>query len=234
MSDDKQKLEPLTNKEITNRYLKFAVDFREPISCILEASKIFFRAQAVSWIRENLQLEILPPSYDLLTPEAKAELSQSGTKLALSFSVSELMVICYSDILRRKDRKLELEIQFPLLKLQRRSSLRLKVGPGHGATLTLSGNKFALYDVGAGGLSIVIGPEELEQFPPDQVLAKCRLRFLGQEASLQLIPKSRTESKKNGRWKIGLKFVDLPQQIENLIMREAYLENQNMWKRGNP
>lgn len=232
MAEQKPALEPIHNKTISDRYLKFALEFREPVSCLLEERKEGFRAQVVEWEKEKLHLEILPPSYDALSAETKLALSQPGLSLILSYSVSEVLVFAHVKVKFTKARRLETEIQFPILKLQRRNALRVKIVPGHKAELKINGQVFPVYDISAGGLGIVAGPEDLRKFPAQANFPGCEISFLNQTAIVDLKCMSQNQSRIKDRWKIGFQFLNLPKPMENLVMREAYLENQQMWTRG--
>jgi hypothetical protein len=225
-------LEPVENKNVANRYLRYPIKFRNPVSCTVDKCELTFEAQALNFSADQLIVDILPPMRDQLNAEVLSLISQAGTEITLSYSVGEVLLFIKTKLLNRKGSCLAVEVQQPLLKLQRRGALRARVHPPHQAGLAIGGQHYGIYDISVGGLSVVGHTPLLALFPLEQKFSGCRLRFNGLEVPVDLQVSSHTQSRKNvDNWKVGFKFLNLPKGAESVIAKEAYLQTQEMWAR---
>jgi c-di-GMP-binding flagellar brake protein YcgR len=231
MPSKEKDLDPVTDLKMVQRYLQYGVEFRELVSCRLEDTDATFDAYVVSVDVKSLSIdmEITEESFAKLTPAA---LDQGQTHIRLSYSVNEATFFVHGKIQRRMTRRLVVQADMPMYKLQRREALRIKVTDSHGATVRLGRDSFPVFDISAGGLSIVIPLSGEKNFKKGLTFPKSTLNFLGKTFQVDLETKNLLTHGKDGlKVKVGFHFVGLPAAVEQIIAREAYLHTHKIWSR---
>ncbi len=230
-----EELEPLTNPKMVERYLRYAVDLRELTSCYLESAQLRFEGFVTSFDPSTLaiQLDITSEAFAPISLEDLRALDSPDAKLRLSFSVNDVLFFLHTRCQGRLVNRLELAVDLPLYKLQRREALRIKVMHAHGASLELNGKNYAPYDISAAGMSIWVDLETMDTFAKSQVYEGARLKFLGKEivSKLEVISISRLKKDDDRHWKVGFRFLELPQAAEQALAKEAYLHTHRIWSR---
>ena len=123
------------------------------------------------------------------------------------------------------------DLDMPMFKLQRREALRIRLTDPK-CTIQLGQQSHPLYDISAGGLSILVSLQEEKNYPKGQRFPKSTLQFLGKELKVDLEVKNLiTHGKDGAKVKVGFHFVALPAAIEQMIAREAYLYTHKIWSR---
>jgi hypothetical protein len=227
-------VEPIHDTKVSERYLRYALELNELIACVLEGSDFRFDAVPLSLDLEKTQIEveIEESFFNSLPAEAIEALDGSDARLRLSYSVHEVLLFAHAKVLNRNARKLLLQMEQPLFKLQRRDALRIKTLLAHEAKVRIDKLQYSVHDISAGGLSIVIGPAELPAFMKGKIRKGCQLRFAKTDAPVTLEITSHHRSRKDGnRFKVGFRFVDLPPAMEQKIAQEAYLQTHQIWSR---
>jgi c-di-GMP-binding flagellar brake protein YcgR len=132
----------------------------------------------------------------------------------------------------RTTRRLVVKADMPMYKLQRREAMRIKLSASDKATVKLGRDVHPLFDISAGGLSIVVPLAEEQHYKKEQSFPGSVLTFQGKEIKVDLEVKNVLSHGKDGvRVKIGLHFKNLPSAVEQQIVREAYLYSHKIWSR---
>jgi hypothetical protein len=231
-------LEPLSDRKVVDRYLRYALDFKEIATCTagdgapppvhFTASILDFSAAAFS-----LRLEINEDNFADLNYEQRASLDQAARPLRLSFSVNDVLFFAHARIFARQEREISVTLDLPVFKLQRREAVRIKIMKEHAASLELNGKKFIPHDLSAGGVSVVMDKEEKDRYAKGWVFEPVVLRFAGREfrAKLEVAGSHPLRKDSDRLWKVGFRFRDLPPAAEDSITREAILYTQKIWAR---
>lgn len=230
---DKEDLEPVSDLNMAHRYLKYGLEFHEIISCYNEAANLRFQAE-IKGLNPDLQLEleISESSFAKLDYEMLAALDRPQAPLRMSYSVNDATFFAQTTIQERRSRQLSVKVEMPMHKLQRRESLRIKVLESHQASVKLGPITLPLYDISAGGISVVVGPRDEDTYKKLQSFPRSLLKFLGQEIKVDLEVKNVLAVGKDGNsWKVGFRFLNLPPMFEQIITREAYLHSHKIWAR---
>lgn len=235
MSSADQDLEPVSDKKIVERYLQYALEFREPISCLMRQDTLSFEATAVAFASKSLSLELEIPteSFVTLSPEDTLGLTTQGTEIRLSFSVNGVLYFAHGRIQSLKMRTLSLIVDLPVFKLQRRDAMRIKLLDEHSATITIDGKAYIPHDLSATGLSFVIMPNEEAAFPIRRMIQSCRLKFVGMDVlvNIEVTSLSRLRKENERLIKVGFRFMGLSPAVEQKLAREAYLHTHKIWSR---
>jgi len=231
-------LEPLSDRKLVDRYVRYALDFKEIATCHSPAGVIpplHFHAAILDFNAEAfaLGLEINEDPFADLNYEQRASLDQLERPLRLSFSVNDVLFFAHARITSRQERKLVVALDLPVFKLQRRSAVRLKIMKEHAACVELNGKKFIPHDLSAGGLSIVMDKNEKDRYAPGWEFPAVVLRFAGREfrATLEVAGAHPLRKDSDRLWKVGFRFKDLPPAGEDAITKEAILYTQKIWAR---
>jgi hypothetical protein len=231
-------LEPLSDRKVVDRYLRYALDFKEVATCTsregapppshFAAAILDFNPAAFS-----LGLEIDEEGFADLNYEQRASLDQAERPLRLSFSVNDVLFFAHARVTSRQERQLTVALDLPVFKLQRRSAVRIKVMKEHAATIELNGKKFIPHDLSAGGLSIVMDKDEKDRYAKGWVFESTVLRFAGREfrSKLEVAGAHPLRKDSDRLWKVGFRFQNLPPAAEDAITREAILYTQKIWAR---
>lgn len=234
MPKEKDHLEPVTDLKMVQRYLKYGLEFHETLSCLIEEAGVRFDAtlKYVDLDKMLLEADISNETFALLTPEALQAIDLRDKDIRVSYSVNEATFFIQAKINHRMAKRLVLKAQMPMYKLQRREALRIKLSDPK-ATIKLTGLPvMPLFDISAGGLSLLVSLEEQSTYSKGQLFPGSTLAFIGKEFKVNLEVKNVLGHSKDGlKWKIGLSFKALPASVEQMIAREAYLHTQKIWSR---
>jgi c-di-GMP-binding flagellar brake protein YcgR len=235
MPKEKDNLEPVTDLKMVERYLQYGMEFRETVSCYIEEAELKFETTIKSVDAKKLFLEME------FTEESFAQLGTAGLEaidrpqgpVRFSYSVNEASFFVQTKFQFRQANRIVLKAEMPMFKLQRRESLRIKVLESHKAALKLAGKTVTpLFDISAGGLSFVVNLMDQKDYKKGQMFPNATLTFLGKEIKVNLEVKNILAHSKDGlKWKIGLRFRELPASVEQVIAREAYLHSHKIWSR---
>lgn len=231
-----QNLEPLSDRKVVDRYLRYALDFKEIATCTSDAApKLHFTANLLEFGPDAfaLKIEIHEDPFADLNYEQRASLDQPERALRLSFSVNDVLFFAHARVVARQERQLSVALDLPVFKLQRRSAVRLKIMKEHAACLELNGKKFIPHDLSAGGVSVVMDKNEKDRYAPAWEYPGVVLRFAGREFRSTLVVAGAHPLRKDSDrlWKVGFRFKDLPPAAEDAITREAILYTQKIWAR---
>lgn len=227
-------LEPVTDLKMVQRYLKYGLEFHETLACVLEDGGIRFEAQLLSIDDSTLtlELEIYEEAFANLDSNHLGAIDQPQAGVRLSYSVNEATFYVHGKIQHRTSRRLALKADMPMYKLQRRESLRIKVLESHKASVKLGTVTLPLFDISAGGISVVIPIDQEKTYKNQQAFPGSVLYFVGKEFKVDLEVKNVLSHSKDGlKVKVGFRFKALPASIEQLIAREAYLHTHKIWSR---
>lgn len=235
MSADLQELEALPEPETIARYLRYAHEFKESFSLLVEPEKLRLEALVTSFVDQDLLLglEIPAETFAKLSDADKNLLDAKEQKLRLGFCVNDILFFAQSQLVKRNVRQLDLQVKSPLYKLQRRDSVRIKLLESQKASIEITGKKYLLHDLSASGISFVVMEGDEEKFPPRTMLQNCLLQFSGLEAKVNLEVMGLSKMKKAGSrlLKVGFRFLGLPASLEQKIAKEAYLHTHKIWNR---
>jgi len=227
-------LQPVTDLKMVQRYLKYGLEFHEILSCVLEEGGLRFEAQLCS-IDEptlTLELEINEESFAKFDSNSLGSIDQAQGGVRFSYSVNEATFYVHGKIQRRHSRRVALRADMPMYKLQRRDSLRIKVLESHRASVKLGSSTLPLFDISAGGISVVVPIAQEKIYRQQQAFPGSVLHFVDKEFKVDLEVKNVLSHSKEGlRVKVGFRFKALPAAIEQLIAREAYLQTHKIWSR---
>jgi|GEM_PF-5005442 len=234
MPKEKDHLEPVTDLKMVQRYLKYGLEFHEIVSCFIEDSGLRFDTsmKTVDPDKFFIEMDVTEDSWAKLTPEMLAAIDQPRSGIRLSYSVNEATFFMQTKFQFRQANRIVVKAEMPMYKLQRREALRIKLTDPK-ATIKL-GNQpiMPLFDISAGGLSLVVSLEEQKGYTKGQLFPGSTLTFLGKEIKVNLEVKNILGHSKDGmKWKIGLSFKALPASVEQMIAREAYLHTAKIWSR---
>ena len=227
-------LEPVADLKMVQRYLKYGLEFHELVTCVLEDGGLRFEAQlhAVEDATLLLELEIEEDALAKLDSNQLSSVDQPQAGVRISYSVNEATFFVHGKIQRRSGRRLSLQADMPMYKLQRRESLRIKVLESHKASVKLGTITLPLFDISAGGISVVVPIDQEKTYKQKQAFPASVLYFVGKEFKVDLEVKNVLGHTKDGlKVKVGFKFKALPASIEQLIAREAYLHTAKIWSR---
>lgn len=228
-----ENLEPISETPTIFRYLKYALEFKEYVSLLVESTGQRMEGLSVTKVESSLLLglEIPAPLFAPLSEEEKESLSDPGQIFRLSFSVNDVEFFAQGKFQRRNVRELFLQISSPIFKLQRRDSIRMKAPKGM-ASIEIDGTVYEIEDISASGLSILVTPEQLTKFPLRTTLISCGLKFseLNLKVNLDVMNHLRRKDKNSVHLKVGFRFISLPQKAEQKIAKEAMLYSQRLWK----
>ena len=235
MPKDIDHLEPVADLSMVQRYLKYGLEFHEIISCYIEDANLRFDTTMKSVDPDKLFIEMD------VTDESFAKLNKAGLEaidsaqggIRLSYSVNEATFFIQAKFQFRQANRIVVKAEMPMYKLQRREALRIKVLLEHKATLKLEGKPLMqVYDISAGGLSVVVTLEEQQEYKKGQLYPAATLAFQGKDIKVNLEVKNILGHSKDGlKWKLGLSFKGLPASVEQMIAREAYLQTAKIWSR---
>ncbi|MGZ3741980.1 MAG: hypothetical protein ACXVB9_21565, partial [Bdellovibrionota bacterium] len=183
-----QDLEPVADIKTVQRYLKYGVEFHETVSCFVEDANLRFDAhlKSVEDATLTLELEILEEAFTKLDSNQLSAVDQSQARIRLSFSVNEATFFVHAKIQRRATRRLVVKADMPMFKLQRREALRIKVMDSHKATVKLGTTVLPLFDISAGGLSVVVNLDQEKAYKKQQAFPGSVLSFLGKDFKVDL------------------------------------------------
>ncbi|HEY8278779.1 MAG TPA: PilZ domain-containing protein [Bdellovibrionota bacterium] len=227
-------LEPVNDLKMVQRYLRYGLEFHELVSCYIEDSNLRFDAfiKAVDIDKLALDMEITDECFAKLDSNQISAIDRPQSEIRLSYSVNEATFFVHAKFQRRNIRNMAVKADMPMYKLQRREALRIKVMASHKATVRLGPTVFPLFDISAGGLSVVVGINEEKDFKKQQLFPGSMMTFLGKEIKVDLEVKNVLPADKSGvKWKVGFRFKGLPGAIEQMIAREAYLHTHKIWSR---
>jgi c-di-GMP-binding flagellar brake protein YcgR len=220
-------LEPIKDKKVVERYLRYALDFREKISCLLDPAPPRFDGMFKSVDLDQLvvKLDITEASFGALSAAELKRLDSVPKDLRLSF--------LHTRLVQRKTRELELAVDLPMFKLQRRDAVRIRPLDSHHASVEVEGLVYQLNDLSASGLSFHIMPAQEEHFIPKQIFRSCRLKFtsLDVPVDMEVIGLTRVREENGQIFKVGFRFLGLTAAIEQHLAREAYLYTHKIWSR---
>jgi hypothetical protein len=231
-------LEPLSDRKLVDRYLRYALDFKEIATCTAgdgSPPPVHFFAAILGFNPDlfTLELDISEDSFADLNYEQRASLDLTERPLRLSFSVNDVLFSAHARITTRADRKVSVSLDLPVFKLQRREAVRIKIMKEHAACVEMSGKKFIPHDLSAGGLSIVMDKVERDRYAKGWVFDAVVLRFAGREfrSKLEVAGAHPLRKDSDRLWKVGFRFRDLPIAAEDAIAKEAMLYTQKIWAR---
>lgn len=231
-------LEPVEDRKVIDRYLRYALDFKEIATCTAIESappSLHFSARILDFTPAtfSLSLEIDEDNFADLNYEQRASLDQADRPLRLSFSVNDVLFFAHARVFARQERKIAVALDLPVFKLQRRSAVRLKIMKEHAASVEMNGKKFIPHDLSAGGVSIVMDKLEKDRYAKGWEFAGAVLRFAGREfrANLEVAGAQPLRKDSDRLWKVGFRFKGLPPAAEDAIAREAILYTQKIWAR---
>lgn len=226
-------LESISDKKVVDRYLQYAMELREVVSCLVENGSFRFDCQLISHAGIALELEMIAESASQLTAEQFKILDSLPENIRLSFSVNGVLFFASASLSSRESSKLIAGLKMPLHKLQRRDALRLNILNEHKATITIDGKAYIPHDLSATGLSFVIMPDEEALFPLRRMLQSCKLKFAGMEAfvNLEVMSVARLHKENERLLKVGMRFMGLSPAVEQRLAREAYLYTHKIWSR---
>lgn len=228
-------LEPIKDRRIAERYLKYLLDLNESVSCYIEELDLRFETSAKAFRAEKseLVLEIDPRSADALEDSDFVKLDNFDYTLRLSFQVGDVLYFAAGHRLKRIYHTITAKIEHPIFKLQRRNALRIKVLDEHEAQANLGGNIFEIHDISASGMSMVVPSPRGDDFPKGKRFPKAALRFAGlnMRVDMEVVSTAKLRKADHSDLKIGLKFHGLPPSAEQSIAKEAYLHTHKIWSR---
>jgi c-di-GMP-binding flagellar brake protein YcgR len=228
-------LEPIKDKKVVERYLRYALDFREKFYCLLDPAPPRFEALLKKLDLENLslELEITEASYDSLSKGETKRLESLPKDLRLSFAVNDVLYFLHSRLVERRTRQIAVTVDLPMFKLQRRDAVRIKPLESHNASVEVEGKNYLLHDLSASGLSFVVMPDQEREFIPKQLFRSCRLRFTTLDVPVDLEVMGITRMRQEGSqlFKVGFRFLGLTAAVEQHLAREAYLYTHKIWSR---
>jgi len=226
-------LEPIAETPTIFRYLKYAFDFKEYVSVLVEGTGQRLEGLTVTKVEPSLLfgLEIPAPLFSSLSADEKDSFAKAGQIFRLTFSINDVEFFAQGKFQKRNVRELFLQISSPIFKLQRRDSIRMKAPKGM-ASIEIDGAVYEIEDISASGLSILVTPEQLEKFPLRTTLISCGLKFSGLnlKVNLDVMNHLKRKDKSSMLLKVGFRFISLPQKAEQKIAREAMLYSQKLWK----
>jgi c-di-GMP-binding flagellar brake protein YcgR len=235
MAPKEKELEPVKDKKVVERYLRYALDFREKFSGLVEPGPLRFDAFLRAFDAENfvLSLQISDGSYDLLGESEKRRLDKLPKEIRLSFAVNDVLYFLHARPLAKKLKAIDAEIDLPMFKLQRRDAVRIKVTDSQMGRIEVGEKNYVLHDLSASGLSFVIMPDQEGEFIPKQIFRSCRLRFSGLDVpvDLEVIGLSRLKEENDRLLRVGFRFLGLTAAVEQHLAREAYLHTHKIWSR---
>jgi c-di-GMP-binding flagellar brake protein YcgR len=234
MPPEDKDLEPVTDLKIVQRYLKYGSEFKEDATCFLEDDGPRFEAfiSSVNTAELKMELEIPEEHFAKLEEKALFLLSQAQTGIRVGYSVNEASIFVHGKIMSHFLRSFIVEVTMPMLKLQRRAALRLKLTGSIKASLKIDGNTYPAFDISAGGISLVVNFAEQANFKKQQLLQAIVLTFQGNEFNVNLETINITAHGKEGTsHRVGFRFRNLPAAAEQMIAREAYLWTHQIWSR---
>ena len=227
-------LEPVTDLKMVQRYLKYGVEFHETVSCFIEESDLRFDAylKSVDEAKLVLEMEVTEDAFAKLDSNHLSAIDQPQAPVRLSYSVNEATFFMHAKFQGRISRRLVAKADMPMYKLQRREALRIKVMDSHKATIKLGAVTLPIFDISAGGLSVVVELDQEKSYKKQQFFSGGILNFLGKEFKVDVEVKNVLNHSKDGmKVKVGLRFKGLPASIEQMIAREAYLHTHKIWSR---
>ena len=235
MAPKDKDLEPIKDKKVVERYLRYALDFREKFYCLVDPAPPRFEALLKKLDLENLslELEITEASYDALSRGETKRLEALPKDLRLSFAVNDVLYFLHSRLVERKSRQISVAVDMPMFKLQRRDAVRIKPLDSHKASVEVEGKNYLLHDLSASGLSFVIMPDQEHDFIPKQLFRSSRLRFttLDVPVDLEVIGLTIIRQENGALFKVGFRFLGLTAAVEQHLAREAYLYTHKIWSR---
>ncbi len=234
MPKDKDHLEPVTDLKMVQRYLKYGLEFRELVSCLIDDTGVRLegRIKSVDADKLLIELELTDECFTRLGSDGLAAIDQPKGSVRLSYSVNEATFFIQTKFQFRQVSRIALKAEMPMYKLQRREALRIKLTDPKATIKLTNGKVMPLFDISAGGLSVEVTLEEQKEYAKGQAFPDSTLSFLGKEIKVNLEVQNILGHSKDGlRWKIGLKFKALPGSVEQMIAREAYLHTQKIWGR---
>ena len=231
---EKKELETVDDLKMVQRYLKYGLEFHELAACHLVEANLKFEAtiKQVDTEQLTLELEITAESYSKIKSEIGSASSKPQSEIRLNYSVDSSTIFLSGILQNLSAGRLSVQVKTPLQKLQRRESLRMKIQESHDATISLGGTSFPIYDISAGGVSILVGLLAEKDFEKQKLFPASILSFLGKDIKVDLEVKSCLVHGRSGqKLKVGLAFKALPQNIEQMIVREVYQQTQKIWSR---
>lgn len=235
MASKELDLEPIKDKKVVERYLRYALDFREKVSCLLDPAPPRFDGMLKSVDLEQLvvKMDITEASFGSLSASELKRLDSVPKDLRLSFAVNDVLYFLHTRLVQRKTRELELAVDLPMFKLQRRDAVRIRPLESHQASVEVQGKVYQLNDLSASGLSFHIMPAQEEEFIPKQIFRSCRLKFtsLDVPVDMEVIGLTRVREENGQIFKVGFRFLGLTAAIEQHLAREAYLYTHKIWSR---
>lgn len=227
-------LEPVTDLKTVHRYLKYGMELHEIVACYIEEADLRFDASltSVDNARLLLELEISKESFSLLTTNDLSFIDRPQNPIRISFSVNEASFFAFTKFQFRQAKRIAVIAEMPIYKLQRREALRIKTMLAHQASLKLGDRIIPIFDISAGGLSILVSLKEQDAYQKGKLFANAVMAFGGKDFKVNLEVKNVLEHSKDGQqWKVGLGFKALPAAVEQMIAREAYLQTHKIWSR---
>ncbi len=233
MAAKEKDLEPVKDKKVIERYLRYTVDFRERMLCFFEPEELHFEAAIQSFDPGNFTatLEITAETFSGLSSESLKKLEKGQVRL--SFTVNEVLFFAHAAVTGRKTRQLEVRVDTPIFKMQRRGAVRIKIADSHKASVNVDGKEYLLHDLSASGLSFVVMGGDEALFPEKRLCKGCALQFLSLKAVVDMEAIGAKQLSKNNDqlFRVGFKFLRLPAAAEQFIAKEAYLYTHKIWAR---
>jgi hypothetical protein len=218
-------LEPINSAAQAVRYLRYALEFREVVRMIHASS---LEAPMEATLRtidpETFRVELQPLGH-------KVDKWSVGDRVRLSFPVHESLFLSNAFV-RSTDELLGLELLPPLMKLQRRDALRIKVNSADTATLAIDGHIYVPHDISASGISLVVDNHTAFIFM-EKGTCDGRLHFAGRSIDLVMTPvqKSALSINRPHLSKVGYRFKKLSHEADRFLSKEAYLYSHRIWSR---
>lgn len=225
-----ENLEPIAERKTIERYLQYALDFHEYVSCSCGSIRFEARPQSFDPTALMLRLEITEESFEHLRRGDLRIIDTPPQNIRISFLVHDVLFFAHTLVEERRTRSLVLAVDTPIFKLQRRNAVRIKLMNEHKAGITLAGKNFVPHDLSATGLSLVLNLDLAERFMVGQTFMGSRLRFLQLDALVDLEVVGNNPVKE-GFWKVGFRFRGLNPTVEQWIAKEAYLHTHKIWSR---
>ena len=236
MADGKGKeLEPIKDKKTVDRYLRYALELNELITCAVDGTDVTFDALPISidHVTNTFEIEIDESTFTNFSVYALEMIDRQGSLLRINYTVHEVLLFGRGAIRERNMRRLRLVMEPTLFKMQRREALRIKPLLAHEASIKVDNVTYNIHDISANGLSVIVAIEDLKPFlNKGEVKKTCRLSFCKLEADVDIEIASQHRSKKDAtRFKIGFRFLNLTGPIEQKIAQEAYTQTHQIWSR---
>ena len=239
-ASDTSQFEPIHDVKVIERYLKYTIDLKEPIQCLVKETKIRFDAAAKAIKPGTTQITIRSPL--ALTSQEKLLKDINETterKVNISFKVQDTLYFIVCSVLSVQEDLIILSAEAPMYKLQRRSALRFKPDaklkcsasfPTHIFSENLK--KLSVFDLSTGGFSIAVPVTGAEWFEEKQSY-DIDFSFADQDLKLKVkMANIKPDSNmKNPGWRIGFKFESLPAKLEQGIAKEAYAYTQKIFSK---